>query len=447
MQNRSRNIVATVLVAGVASALGMTIPTTAAAGIWDSVKSTASSVASTASSGASAVAGKVESAVPAVGDTVHDAGVELGKVVKTEGDKATTELKKNGKVVGNVVVQGGKIVATQTLTAGKAVLTEAETGPKYLVNGSKIVGQEAWHNGKVVGTTLINQGKVVGHTVVAGGEYVVKEGKIALNFISANACKALVGGISDIRKVGAVLPDFSSVVSTLNKRSGLKNAELKASQAAAPVLNKISAEVGKVADTMPELKRIAGLIKSSSKVAELFTANSLCDSTPQQLQAKLVALGLKPNLDKKYAAEDDGFFISEARAASGHFFMAYSLNASVASVYGLQTALSIVTDYRNNTGLFYTVGPQIVTNKVVGAGIGVQFFPVVEFADFPGWGFGVAVAGDIPKGKFDKGGLGLDFSFDQTFTKFQGVGMGSGAGEGKLPADVGVSATYSWKLK
>ncbi|MBI1890400.1 MAG: hypothetical protein HYS18_07135 [Burkholderiales bacterium] len=449
-----RNVTAMHVGIALMLAAGLALPSAAEASIWKKIKKTATKTTSTVShavesgakDAASAVkdtAKKVEEEVPAVGERVHDTGVALGKQVKKDGDKVTYELKKDGQLVGHVVVQGGKVVATETVEAGKVVASEAESGGKYLVDGGKIVGQEVVFNGKVIGKTIIKDGEVVGQAVIEGGEYVVKEGMIVLKEISNLVCKGLISAVRDGKHLGTILPEFSSVSGKLNSRTSSKRTEISGKQNA--LLTTISNEIKPLEQHVPELKRIAGLMKSNaSKMRDLFSSDTLCNSSAKDLESKLLALGLQPNLSGTKSAGLGGFFIREAHAASKEFYMAYNLNGSIAAGGGLQTALSIVTNYKGNTGVFISVGPQIVTNISGGGSVGMQFFPKVDLGDFSGWGWGIGVSGGPPSKIV---GAGLDVAFDDSFKKFQGFGISGGVGLGAIPADVGVSGSYAWKLK
>jgi hypothetical protein len=433
----------------VSLALGTSIafPEPAHASFWNKVKKTAKKATKAVTSTANKVADELED-MTEVDDVALDATTSIGKEVKKVGNQAVLEVKDGKDVVGHVYVEGGKIVATE-YNDGKKLVKEIEKGPKYLVKGSEIVGQEVVVNGKVVGNTIIKNGKVVGHAVVAGGEYVVKEGMIVLNAINAQLCKQLVGAIKGGTKISsAVFPEISGFTNKMLSKS----ASLKKAMSGGPsktVVGTVTSQIKGLDDVMAEAQRIAGVMNANSKaVGDIFTASTLCDSSPSQLEAKLNGLGLKPKLPARGLASSEGFFlkpgffIKEAHAAN-EFYMAYYLAGAGAAGAGVTTSLSVVTNYKGKTGAFFAIGPMAQTNVAAGASFGIQFFPAVDLNGFKEWGSSVALAG----GPFKIVSGGLDASFSTDFKQFQGVGISVGVGAGILPVDGSYAATYSWKLK
>ena len=197
------------------------------------------------------------------------------------------------------------------------------------------------------------------------------------------------------------------------------------------LLAEVEKQVKRFEPLVPEIKRVHKAANGEKKVMmSLFDADVFCD--PSALKAKLDAVAPRPNFPA----------IINSLTPKGHFFMAYTLAFSLAAGAGVQGGYAIVTDYGQNTGAFVFLGPQIVSNLSLGDSIGVQFFPLVEFSDFTGWGLSAAVSGGPPTKVF---GAGLDVSFSTTAV-FQGVGISGGIGLGALPADFGVAATHSWKM-
>src|SRR5204862_2726830 len=121
----------------------------------------------------------------------------------------------------------------------------------------------------------------------------------------------------------------------------------------------VTKQIKPLEDVMAEVDRLGALMNSKrNDVMGLFSASTLCDSSPAQLEAKLNSLGLKPKLPKRgFAASDGfflkpGFFIKEAQAAND-FFMAYYLAGAGAAGGGVTTSLSVVTNYKGSTGAFF----------------------------------------------------------------------------------------------
>ncbi|MFO1266809.1 MAG: hypothetical protein U1F25_02260 [Rubrivivax sp.] len=175
-----------------------------------------------------------------------------------------------------------------------------------------------------------------------------------------------------------------------------------------------------------ELERIHGQL---ARNRDLFAPDTLC--VPSRLTAKLkdLARSLEPVVKAvlpKY---------------SGHFFMAYTLNASAAAGAGVQAGYAVVTDYKGAVGVYVYLGPAVVTNASLGDSVGVQFYPQVTLDDFEGWGWGFAFSGGPPTKAFG-GGIEVDFDV----AKPVGLGLSGSLGLGALPVDGSVAATHSWKL-
>jgi hypothetical protein len=200
---------------------------------------------------------------------------------------------------------------------------------------------------------------------------------------------------------------------------------------------------------VPELKRIASTIDKTTKtLRKVFTSESFCTRGFKSLNDEFAKLNLKPNIPLKKAELPQGFLdgllISRAHAATGeHFFMSYTFSASAAAGLGLSLELTFVTDYRGSGGVYFGLGPQVVTNAAAGGAFGLGFYPKVDADSFAGWGWGVGVSAGPPS-KIVSGGA--DFFFDEKLKVLQGFGFNIGIGAGLSPVDVTFGASHAWKL-
>ncbi|MBI5716237.1 MAG: hypothetical protein HZC37_00940 [Burkholderiales bacterium] len=192
-------------------------------------------------------------------------------------------------------------------------------------------------------------------------------------------------------------------------------------------LAKATAYVKPLAPIVPELQRIYTEVAKSK---DLFRPETLC--SPSRLQARL----------KELSARLEPVVRSFLPTYSGHFHMAYTLNASVAAGPGIQAGYALATDYAGGTGVYVYLGPALVANASLGDSVGVQFYPQVTLASFEGWGLGFGVSAGPPTKVFSGG---VDVAFTDRGTPV-GIGVSAAVGLGALPVDVGVSATHAWKL-
>lgn len=178
---------------------------------------------------------------------------------------------------------------------------------------------------------------------------------------------------------------------------------------------------------VPELQRI---YLELEKTKDLFKPETMC--SPAKLQARL----------KDLSARLEPVVKSFLPTYSGRFHMAYTLNASLAAGAGVAAGYAVATDYDGGTGVYVYLGPAIVANASLGDSVGVQFYPKVTLDSFEGWGFGFGVAAGPPTKVFSGG---ADVAFTDKGVPV-GLGVSAAIGLGALPVDVGVSATYTWKL-
>ena len=123
--------------------------------------------------------------------------------------------------------------------------------------------------------------------------------------------------------------------------------------------------------------------------------------------------------------------------------MAYQLGVAAAVEFGLGAELTFVTDYRGSGGLYISLSPQYITNYSAGVAFGVQFFPLANMSEFPGWGWGIGISGGPPSKAV---GGGVNVAISQNFDKFQGFGFSASLGAGVIPGDIGISASHAWEL-
>jgi hypothetical protein len=233
-------------------------------------------------------------------------------------------------------------------------------------------------------------------------------------FVEAK-CRAVVASL----KLGKIPDPFQPFVAETRKRArGVKESDLRA---------KAAAYVQEFKPMVGELQRIH---QELEQVRDLFDPDTLCSSSRMTARLLEVSAKLKPVVNALLPAY------------TGHFHMAYTLNASAAAVAGFQTGYAVVTDYRGAVGVYVYLGPALVSNASLGDSIGVQFYPKVTLDSFEGWGWGFGVSGGPPTKIFSGG---VDVSFGEAIAP-QGLGISGAIGLGVLPGDFSVSATHSWKL-
>jgi hypothetical protein len=239
--------------------------------------------------------------------------------------------------------------------------------------------------------------------------------------------KKLAAGIAHIAK--KALHDTKKKNDSVNKKA---------------VIKQVGDFIDKHTDKIDEIKRIYVAMDSNRKKVEaLFADKNFCSGSAEDHQKRLAALDLKPLFGKKKAGLFDGLLVKSANAsASEHFYMAYTATVNADLVSGVQGGLAIVTDYRGNGGGYVFVGPEIVTNDDIGFSLGVEFYPHTSEGDFEGWGWGVGISGGPPSKAV---GAGVSGAFSEKFFP-QGFGIDGSIGLGLIPADVGLSGTYTWKI-
>ncbi len=228
-------------------------------------------------------------------------------------------------------------------------------------------------------------------------------------------CRAVVGSL----KLGQLPEPFEPFMAETRKRSKrIPPGELR---------TKALAYVKAFEPMVAELQRIH---QELELVRDLFEPDTLC--SPPRLAARLADLSakLQPALKQLLPTY------------SGHFHMAYTLNAAAAAVAGFQTGFAVVTDYQGAVGVYVYLGPALVSNVSLGDSIGVQFYPMVTFDSFEGWGLGFGVSGGPPTKIFSGG---VDVAFNDGIAP-KGLGISGAIGLGVLPVEVSGAATHAWKL-
>ncbi len=133
---------------------------------------------------------------------------------------------------------------------------------------------------------------------------------------------------------------------------------------------------------IPEMKRISAIMNSpgtKAKLNKLFSPENICHSTGATIDNQLRALGLQPNFSK---------IRSRGAADDTHFFMSYGIGGSLALAIGGGISIDIITDYRGQTGVFWTEGTEIG----IGGGVGFNLFgiyPNVNLDSFLGAGYSI----------------------------------------------------------
>lgn len=218
-------------------------------------------------------------------------------------------------------------------------------------------------------------------------------------------------------------------------------------------------------DVLNEVMRLQSALKSAGGKFEDLMLDSavICDGTPQQIDQRLAALNLRPRLGHKTSALD-GFFISNAHAASKQVFLA----ASVAGSYvdpedhtGMNVSLSLVSNFQGSGGIYISFGPQASISVGTTIGFGVMVYPANELSDFatngiPSVQLGVGTGKRLDDILANKVGTvamtfpnGVDFSIDPSFQSWPGIGVSKSKNFGKEAGglfDVNGSVTWAFPI-
>ena len=189
---------------------------------------------------------------------------------------------------------------------------------------------------------------------------------------------------------------------------------------------------------------LSGKKKALSKA---FTKDSFCSGTQAQRDSafrKEIPEKLSIDLKKK-AGLMDGLFIKSAHAAEKErFFMSYDIVHAAGAGIGYSIGLHYVQDENGNSGAYFSMGPELVTNVGADVSFGVSFYPKVKTDSFEGWGSTVGISAGPPT-KVVAGTVDIHFS-DENFTDVVGFGFLAAVGVGMSPVDVTVGWAHSWKL-
>lgn len=197
-----------------------------------------------------------------------------------------------------------------------------------------------------------------------------------------------------------------------------------------------------------QLKTSVNLLSGKKKALnKAFTKDSFCSGTQAQRDRafrKAIPKKLSIKLKKK-AGLMDGLFIKSAHAAEKErFFMSYDIVHAAGAGIGYAVGLHYVEDENGNSGAYFSMGPEIVTNVGADVSFGVSFYPKVKTDSFEGWGTTVGISAGPPT-KVVAGTVDIHFS-DEKFTEVVGFGFLVAAGVGMSPVDVTVGWAHNWKL-
>lgn len=430
-----------------------------------------------------------EQAMHRVGSRLFDKAVGLGKQHKIDG-KTLTEVVRKGKAVGYVMIENNKVEYEVAMKAGKIISTLPVNGPKMIVKGTNIVGREVVIAGEVIGTETVKAGKIVGHSVVAGGQYVVnKAGDIVMKFLSQASCETLVGIVTGASAASSALGKVQKVADKAKDKLGyfgflfpgmaaVMLQDMATEQATA--LTKQNSQLGKAMklkslDTfidknmalVMEIQNAEKILKKKSKkVAKLFTPKNFCSRSPEQLDKKLMALKLFPDMNampnlklKKSGLFDGGVFIKEAAAANDKtFWWGTSMSLAAAKGLGATVTLSIFKESRGASHAFISVGPYVVSNIEGEVSTSISFFPAVDKESFEGWGSSWNASADLGGKEVDAtfdvevSGLDMEAFFKHQYknmfedVRFEGVSFGLAKGFDRVKGDIGLTHDYTFKV-
>ena len=215
---------------------------------------------------------------------------------------------------------------------------------------------------------------------------------------------------------------------------------------------------------MPEFKKIEAAIKRNKKKIKAFMLNSdkCFMSEKDRMHEFGVLLGFVPSTGKIKKASLDmspwwhPFAIKAANAANTttnniYFNIGISMSGNY-SIVGGTIALYSSTNFANETGKYFAIGPELTTStdEEFGASFGfsVGFMVGDDISSNEGWGSGVGISGSLGSSEITAGiEIGLnDFLKDEKI-EVQGLNLILGAETGEGGSVSGsASYTYSWKL-
>jgi hypothetical protein len=197
-----------------------------------------------------------------------------------------------------------------------------------------------------------------------------------------------------------------------------------------------------------QVKASANLLSGKKDALnKAFTKDSFCSGTQAQRDRafrKVIPKKLSIDLKKK-ARRMDGLFIKSAHAANKErFFISYDIVHAAGAGIGYAVGLHYVRDEDGNSGAYFSMGPELVTNVGADVSFGLSFYPKVTDDSFEGWGSSVGISAGPPT-KVVAGTVDIHFS-DENFTDVVGFGFLAAVGVGISPVDVTVGWSHSWKL-
>jgi hypothetical protein len=285
----------------------------------------------------------------------------------------------------------------------------------------------------------LSRAKQIPHNIKAGvGQ--IKDS--AQQFAQIQRCQLMVNAIKVVR----LFPENLARVNEGRSKQGELAKWRQSMDIKQQIKDRSAQVVERYQHLVPELKRIHQWLNSpqnQAAVEDLFSVDTLCKAGPAEIEAKLSAFGLRPNV------------AGPANDAGDHFYIGLSKGVTAAALVGVVASRQIVTDFRGNTMRLLTVGPAVVSNATVSATGEVMFYPSTNRAAFGGWSSGLGVSGGFPGIDI---GAAVDFAFGSKpaiigngfvkgiMSEFQGFGLGPTVGLSLVPVDGTNSYAYTWEL-
>lgn len=275
-------------------------------------------------------------------------------------------------------------------------------------------------------------------------------------------CKALINGLAAGKKgMEDVGRQMDVLIEPVKKPLEHEMAKLTSKLRTPAEVDKLFGDLTRMLDSkaLDEVMRLQGAVKAAGRNLDnvLLDSRLVCEGTPAQIDHRLAALGLRPNL--KTGSTGD-WFIGSAQAATKQVFLTVSVSGGITSPQGLgySAGYTLVTNFAGTGGFYATMGPAASTSKGASLGFGVMVFPHNEIGDFglaaiPGAQISIG-AGDKIKTFFEKAGKiskvfpdSLDVAFDPTFQTWPGIGLTKGVGgEGSKVIDITGSVSWSFPI-
>ncbi|MFT5485133.1 MAG: hypothetical protein ACI9JL_001534 [Paracoccaceae bacterium] len=184
---------------------------------------------------------------------------------------------------------------------------------------------------------------------------------------------------------------MNTITRNIKSPSGMDGIADKIGKAIAPFQKQIDWMASMSADIRRNKTRVRKVLLNPSV---------MCSGNGRQIVSALRKAGVNPG---QRADLFDGMFIKSAHAATGggtyYVFSIANEGRTAANVMGITVGFSLVTDFKANTRLYFSIGPYTSTRPGFSASLDFMVFPKVEIEGFHGlqnlgleWGFSPGAA-------------------------------------------------------